>query len=85
MEEPALGADRLGDLAHERDDVVVGGRLDLGDPVDVDRRPRLDRGERIRAGRRPRRAWARQTAISTRSICSKRACSDQMAPISGSV
>ena len=32
----ARRADRLGDLADERDDVVVGGPLDLGDPPDVD-------------------------------------------------
>ena len=37
------------------------------------------------AGTRPRRTCARQTAISTSSIRSKRACSDQIAPISGSV
>ena len=30
-------------------------------------------------------AWARDTASSTRSMCSNRACSVQMAPISGSV
>src|SRR5207249_750316 len=32
----ALGTDRLGDLGHEGDDVVVNRLLDLGDPVDVD-------------------------------------------------
>ena len=45
---PALGPDGLGDLADERDHVVVGGLLDLRDPLHVDRRARLDRGERVR-------------------------------------
>ena len=43
----ALGPDRLGDLADERDDVVVGRPLDLGDPGDVDGGPRLDGRERV--------------------------------------
>jgi hypothetical protein len=43
MQVAALRPDRLRDLAHERDDVVVRRALDLGDPVDVDRRPGLDR------------------------------------------
>ena len=47
MEEATLGADRLGDLADEGDDVVVGRPLDLGDPVDVDARARLERDERV--------------------------------------
>ena len=81
---PALGPDRLGDLADEGDDVVVGRPLDLGDPVDVDRRARLERGERV-GGTRPRAAWARATASSTRSIASNRAASVQIAPISASV
>ena len=42
-----LRPDRLGDLADERDDVVVGRPLDLGDPLDVDARARLERGERL--------------------------------------
>ena len=50
MEVAALGADRLGDLADERDDVVVGRPLDLGDPVDVDAGARLERRERVRRG-----------------------------------
>ena len=33
-----LRADRFGDLADEGDDVVIGGLLDLGDPLDVDGR-----------------------------------------------
>ena len=37
------------------------------------------------AGTRPRRTCARATAISTRSMCSKRAVSLQMAPISARV
>ena len=40
---------------------------------------------RASGGTRPRRACARLTASSTRSMCSKRASSDQIAPISGSV
>jgi hypothetical protein len=76
--------DRLGDLRDERDDVVVGRPLDLGDPVDVDRRPRLDRGQGVcRDAPAPRLRPA--TASSTRSMCSKRASSDHSAPISGSV
>ena len=47
MEVAALGADRLGDLAHERDDVVLGRLLDLGDPVRIHPCPGLDRGERV--------------------------------------
>ncbi len=45
VEIAALRPDRLGDLADERDDVVVGRPLDLGDPLDVDRRTRLERLE----------------------------------------
>ena len=64
----ALGPDRLGDLADEGDDVVVGRLLDLGDP----RRRRCGPGPRSRArasaGTRPRRTCARATASSTRSI-----------------
>ena len=47
VQEPALRPDRLGDLGHERDDVVVGRPLELLDPRDVDLRPRLDRRERV--------------------------------------
>ena len=47
MEVAALGPDGLGDLADERDHVVVGRLLDLGDPLDVDRGARLDRRERV--------------------------------------
>ncbi len=47
MEIAALRPDRLRDLADERDDVVVGRLLDLGDPVRIDGCPRLDRGERV--------------------------------------
>ncbi len=36
VEEPALRADRLGDLAHEGNHVVLRGPLDLSDPVHVD-------------------------------------------------
>ena len=36
VEVAPLGADGFGDLAHERDHVVVGCQLDLGDAVDVD-------------------------------------------------
>ncbi len=43
VEVAAVRADRLGDLTDERDDVMVGRQLDLGDPIDVDRRPRRDR------------------------------------------
>ena len=85
VEVAALGPDRLGDLADERDDVVVGRLLDLGDPVDVDPGAGLDRRERLGRDRARGPTWARATAISTRSICSKRAASDQIAPISGSV
>ena len=52
MEVAALRPDGLGDLADEGDDVVVGGLLDLGDPLGIDRRARLDRRERLRRGRR---------------------------------
>ncbi len=50
VEIAALRPDRLGDLADERDDVVVGRPLDLGDPVDVDRRTRLERRRAPRPG-----------------------------------
>ena len=50
MEVPALRADRLGDLADERDDVVVGRPFDLGDALDIDVRPRLEGRERVAAG-----------------------------------
>ncbi len=74
VEEAALRPDRLGDLADEGDDVVVGRPLDLGDPLDVDRAPasRARRAPRAGPGRGP--TWARATASSTRSIASKRAC-----------
>ena len=84
MEIAAFRADRLGDLADEGDDVVVGRPLDLGDPLDVDPGPALDRGKGLgRDG--PRATCARATAISTLSIPSNRAVSDQIAPISGRV
>ena len=54
MEVAALRPDGLGDLADERDDVVVGRLLDLGDPLGIDGGPRLDRRERL--GRARRRA-----------------------------
>ena len=85
VEVAALGADRLGDLADEGDDVVVGGPLDLGDPGDVDPGALVDDGERVGRDHAPRATWARATASSTRSIASKRASSDQTAPISGRV
>src|SRR5262245_2096852 len=47
MEEPTLRPDGLGDLRDERDDVVVGGLLQLVDAVDVDPRLGLDRRERL--------------------------------------
>ena len=73
VEPAALGADALGDLADERDDVVVGGRLELRDARDVDVRAGLDgrkgvRRDKAAAGLR------RGTASSTWSMCSKRAC-----------
>ena len=49
VEVATLRPDRLGDLADERDDVVVGGPLDLGDPLDVD----AWRATRARRGPRP--------------------------------
>ncbi len=82
---PALGTHRLRHLADEGDDVVVGRPLQLGDAVHVDARARLDGGERVRRDRARAPTCARATAISTRSMCSKRASSDQIAPISGSV
>ena len=82
----AVGPDALGDLADERDDVVIGRLLDLGDPADIDASPRLDRGQgagrdqaagrpghgppRARPGASPRSAPGR-----TRSRPSRRACS----------
>ena len=55
VEVPALGSDRLGDLRHEGDDVVVGGALDLGDARRRRRAPgpRSPRGPP--SGTRPRR------------------------------
>ena len=50
MQVSTVGADRLGDLADERDHVVVRRPLDLGDPLHVDGRPLLDRGEGVRPG-----------------------------------
>ena len=47
VEIATLRPDRLGDLADEGDDVVVGRPFDLGDPLDVDARARLERGERL--------------------------------------
>ena len=47
VEVAAVGADRLGDLADEGDDVVVGRPFDLEDAVDVDLGARLDGRERV--------------------------------------
>ena len=47
VEIAALRPDRLGDLADEGDDVVIGRPFDLGDPLDVDARARLERDERL--------------------------------------
>ena len=47
VEVAALGADRLGDLADEGDDVVVGRPLDLGDPGHVDPGALGDDGEGV--------------------------------------
>ena len=47
MQVATLRTDRLGDLRHEGDDVVVGRALDLDDPLDVDRAPRLERLQRL--------------------------------------
>jgi len=55
VEPAALLAHRLGDLAHEGDDVVVGGPLDLGDPFDVHPPPGLDGLDRGRGHRTLRR------------------------------
>ena len=54
VEIPAVRADGLGDLADERDDVVVGRALDLGDALGVDAGARLD-GRQRSAGTTPRR------------------------------
>ena len=86
VEVAPLGADRLGDLAHERDHVVVRGLLDLGDPVHVDpargsRSPRARRRDQTPArparGRRRarRRASARSGPGRSRSRPSRGACS----------
>ena len=47
VEIAALRPDRLGDLADEGDDVVIGRPFDLGDPIDVHARARLERDERL--------------------------------------
>ena len=86
VEVAALRPDRLGDLGHEGDDVVVGRALDLGDPLDVDLGAGLDapRAPRPGSGRAPpgrgrRRARPGASARSgpppTRSRPSRRACS----------
>ena len=87
MEEAALGPDGFGDLADERDHVVVGRPLDLGDPIDIDAGARLERGQRagdgmsaagcLRLARPPARrgAWPRSGPGRTRSRPSPGACS----------
>src|SRR4029079_17608183 len=47
VEIATVGADRLGDLADEGDDVVVGRAFDLEDALDVDPGARFDRGKRF--------------------------------------
>ena len=47
MEVPALVPYRFGHLADEGDDVMVGGLLDLGDPVDIDSGAGLDGPNRL--------------------------------------
>ena len=86
VEVAALGPDGLGDLADERDDVVVGRPLDLGDPLGVDAgasprsppAPRRGRG-RGRPGPARRRARPGASARSgphpSRSRPSPAACS----------
>ena len=49
----ARRADRLGDLADEGDDVVIGGALDLGDAGHVDARRGLERGEGVAGDEAP--------------------------------
>ena len=73
VEVAALGPDRLGDLADERDDVVVGRPLDLGDPRRRRRARAISSAASASGGTWPRADWARATASSTRSIASKRA------------
>ena len=91
MEVAALGADGLGDLAHERDHVVVGGLLDLGDAVDVDPGAVLDDRRARPAGRgpggpargrrrAPRRASARSGPGRSRPRPSRAACSAGSSP-----
>ena len=86
VEIAALRPDGLGDLADERDHVVVGRLLDLGDPLRSRRRACLDRGERLlrdQSARRPGRgrrrsrpgASARSGRAPSRSRPSRRACS----------
>ena len=79
-----LRPDRLGDLADEGDDVVVGRPLDLGDPLDVDPRA-LSSAARASAGRgRGPPGRERRRARPGASPRSGPA-SVQIAPISGSV
>ena len=82
--EPATGiADGLRDLAHERDDIVVGGPLELRDALHVHATAGLDLPDRV-TGTIPCRASTSSTASSTRSIDSKRAWSVHRSAISGS-
>ena len=86
VEEAALRPDRLGDLADEGDDVVVGRPLDLGDALDVDARA-LPRSPRARpAGTRPRaRLRAGDGDLDAQHRARSAPRSVQIAPISGSV
>ncbi len=58
VEVATLRPDRFRDLRHERDDVVVGRALDLGDPVDIDLRAGLEGVERGRGDHAARRLRA---------------------------
>ena len=84
MQIAALGADRLGDLADEGDDVVIRRLLDLGDPLHVDAGARLERRQRIAWDLTAGRLGADDRQLH-RSMASNRAASAQMAPISGRV
>ncbi len=48
VEVAPLRSDRLGDMADEGDDIVIGGLLDLGDPLGIDGCPLLHGRERLR-------------------------------------
>ena len=86
MDEARVGADELGEMGEEGDDVVLGHALDLVDARDVERRRRSPFSQIAFAasfGITPSSASASQAWASISNQMRKRVSGDQIATISG--